>query len=101
MIKKFKEEYSLDKVKEARKDWKLEFYPHLTFAEEDAINYAINFIENKKAVTLFENADDTDTLLLRLSAVIEDPLIPGETVVFLDEVQNNKIENPVYSKHDF
>ncbi len=50
----------------------------------------LNFIENKKAVTLFENADDTDTLLLRLSAVIEDPLIPGETVVFLDEVQECK-----------
>lgn len=50
----------------------------------------LNFIENKKAVTLFENADDTDTLLLRLSAVIEDPLIPYETVVFLDEVQECK-----------
>jgi len=37
----------IEKVKEARKDWKLEFHPHLTFAEEDAINYAINKIENK------------------------------------------------------
>lgn len=50
----------------------------------------LNFIEKKKAITLFENADDTDTLLLRLSAVIEDPLIPGETVIFLDEVQECK-----------
>ena len=38
----------IEKVKEARKDWKIdEFRPHLTFAEEDAINYVINFIENK------------------------------------------------------
>lgn len=50
----------------------------------------LNFIENKKAVALFENADDTETMLLRLSAVIEEPLIPGETVVFLDEVQECK-----------
>lgn len=50
----------------------------------------INFIENKNAVLLFENANNTEDLLLRLSAIIEEPLIPGKTVVFLDEVQECK-----------
>lgn len=50
----------------------------------------LNFIENKKAISLFENANGTEDMLLRLSAVIEEPLIPGETVVFLDEVQECK-----------
>ena len=38
----------IEKIKEARKNRKFEFHPHfLTFDEEDAINYAIDFIENK------------------------------------------------------
>lgn len=50
----------------------------------------LNFIENRKAIALFENANDTEDMLLRLSAVIEETLIPGETVIFLDEVQECK-----------
>lgn len=47
----------------------------------------INFIENKKAVTLFENATGSEDILLRLSAIADKPLVPGETLIFLDEVQ--------------
>ncbi|MCD8363423.1 MAG: AAA family ATPase [Lachnospiraceae bacterium] len=47
----------------------------------------INFIENAQARELFENAADTETLLLRISAVANAPLIPGKTLIFLDEVQ--------------
>ena len=50
----------------------------------------INFIENQSAKKLFENASDSSDLLLRLSALADDPLIPGETLVFLDEVQECK-----------
>ncbi|MDO4567139.1 MAG: ATP-binding protein, partial [Oscillospiraceae bacterium] len=38
----------------------------------------------------FENARDSSDLLLRLSAVVGDQLIPGETLIFLDEVQECK-----------
>ena len=50
----------------------------------------LNFIENKKAALLFENAGGVEDMLIRLSAVIEDKMIPGETIVFFDEVQECK-----------
>lgn len=50
----------------------------------------VNFLENKNAKSLFENAKDSSDLLLRLSAVVDAPLIPGETLIFLDEVQECK-----------
>lgn len=50
----------------------------------------INFYENKAAKSLFENADNSRNLLLRLSALTNQPLIPGKTLIFLDEVQECK-----------
>lgn len=47
----------------------------------------INFYENKAARELFNGASDSGDLLLRLSAVAGAPLIPGETLIFFDEVQ--------------
>lgn len=50
----------------------------------------INFYENKSAQSLFENAGSSADLLLRLSAIANAPLIPGKTLIFLDEVQECK-----------
>lgn len=50
----------------------------------------INFLDNKAAVSLFETATDSSELLLRLSAVANKPLIPGKTLIFLDEIQECK-----------
>lgn len=50
----------------------------------------INFLENKAVQSLFENAGDSSDYLLRLSAIAGDRLIPGETLFFLDEVQECK-----------
>lgn len=50
----------------------------------------INFLEDKAARFLFEQARDSKGLLLRLSAITDVELIPGETLVFLDEVQECK-----------
>lgn len=47
----------------------------------------INFYENKQARSLFEGAKDSGDLLLRLSAISDSRLIPGETLIFFDEVQ--------------
>ena len=50
----------------------------------------LNFIEKPEAKELFANAKDSKDLLLRLSLVADGDLIPGETLVFLDEVQECK-----------
>ena len=47
----------------------------------------INFVENQHAVKLFENITGSKDILLRLSALTDVPMIPGETLVFFDEVQ--------------
>ena len=47
----------------------------------------INFLEDKTAASLFENARDSRDLLLRLSAIADKPLVPGQTLIFFDEVQ--------------
>ena len=50
----------------------------------------INFLENKSACSLFENAENREDILLRLSMLTEVPLVPGKTLIFLDEVQECK-----------
>lgn len=48
----------------------------------------LNFIENPKIVDIFKDVTSADEILLRLSAVASAPLVPGETLIFFDEVQN-------------
>ena len=50
----------------------------------------INFLENRAACSLFEKAENREDILLRLSMLTEVPLVPGETLIFLDEVQECK-----------
>ena len=50
----------------------------------------INFLENKNALNLFENASSSRDILLRLSALTDEPLIPGKTLIFFDEIQAAK-----------
>ena len=47
----------------------------------------INFVENQQAVKLFANTTGSKDILLRLSALTDVPMIPGETLIFFDEVQ--------------
>lgn len=47
----------------------------------------INFLENRTAQSLFENAKSSADILLRISAITDKPLIPGKTLIFFDEVQ--------------
>ncbi len=46
----------------------------------------INFIETPDAMRLAD-AHNADELMLRISALTSSPLIPGETLIFFDEVQ--------------
>jgi hypothetical protein len=50
----------------------------------------INFVENREARDLFTDIKDSKDILLRLSAVVDQPLIKGETIFFFDEVQECK-----------
>ena len=50
----------------------------------------LNFLENTAAREIFATAKNSKDLLLRLSLIAEGALIPGETLIFLDEVQECK-----------
>jgi len=50
----------------------------------------INFIENPDALELFKNATSSEDLLLRISVLKGVTLIPNETLIFFDEVQECK-----------
>lgn len=47
----------------------------------------INFIEQPEAVALFKDVYSAEDILLRLSAIAQKPLLKGDTLIFLDEVQ--------------
>ena len=50
----------------------------------------MDFIENPDYIPLFEGAQGADEILLRLSALFGDRMIPGKTMIFFDEVQECK-----------
>lgn len=49
-----------------------------------------NFLENEAARNLIANAKNRTDILLRISALTDQALIPGKTLIFFDEVQECK-----------
>ncbi|MCD8332970.1 MAG: AAA family ATPase, partial [Clostridiales bacterium] len=47
----------------------------------------LNFLENRDARDLFSTAQDSKSILLSISVLSQKDLRPGETVIFLDEIQ--------------
>lgn len=47
----------------------------------------INLIEDPDACSVFDRARNASDILMRLSLLADEPLVPGKTVVFIDEVQ--------------
>ncbi len=47
----------------------------------------INFITQPDAISIFDGALDADTIILNLTAFTGQALIPRETLIFLDEIQ--------------
>lgn len=47
----------------------------------------MDFIENPAYISLFSDAGSAEEILLRLSALFGDRMIPGKTMIFFDEVQ--------------
>jgi uncharacterized protein len=57
------------------------------FLEENKLHYVkLNLYENKLAKRAFDNASDTESLLLRIKALTKDDLDEG-TIIFIDEIQ--------------
>lgn len=50
----------------------------------------INFYENTQAACALDSAKDSKQLFTRLSVFANEPMVPGKTVVFLDEIQECK-----------
>lgn len=48
----------------------------------------INFIEHPELISIFKDVTSPDEILLRISAYTSKPMIPGETLIFFDEIQN-------------
>ena len=58
------------------------------FAEENYKSVIImDFIENPEYVALLADARGAEDVLLRISSLFGDRMIPGETMIFFDEVQ--------------
>ena len=47
----------------------------------------INFLDNKDAAGILQNARDTDDFTSRLSLLASQPVVEGKTLLFLDEIQ--------------
>ena len=50
----------------------------------------INFYENPQAARAVDTAQDSRQLFTRITAFADEPMVPGKTVIFLDEVQECK-----------
>lgn len=50
----------------------------------------INFIENPEFIELFDTAENANDVLIRMSVRFGQQMIPGRTIIFLDEVQECK-----------
>lgn len=58
------------------------------FAKEHFKSFIeINFVETPEAIEIFSTAQNSNDILLRLSALTNKPLIKDDTIIFFDEVQ--------------
>ena len=61
------------------------------YAKENYASYIrIDFIENPEYINIFDNITSTADILLKLSAIFGDKMIPNKTIIFFDEVQECK-----------
>ncbi len=47
----------------------------------------LNFIEHPEMIDIFMDITSADEILLRLSAITQNPMVAGETLIFFDEIQ--------------
>ncbi|MCI2069039.1 MAG: ATP-binding protein [Bacilli bacterium] len=60
-----------------------------TFAKSKSNSYVyVNFVERADAIPQIIRSKDAKSFLFNLSSIIDHPLIKGETIIFLDEIQS-------------
>ena len=58
------------------------------FGKEYYDNFVeINFISDKRAAEIFEGDLSADSIITNLTAYVQKPMVPGKTLVLLDEIQ--------------
>ena len=50
----------------------------------------LDFIEHPEYASAFRSVNSAEDILLRLSAMFGEDMVPGETIIFFDEVQECK-----------
>lgn len=85
-------------ARQVGKSWLIE-----TFGQEFDHYIEINFEKNKRALALFTEHIDIPELLKRLHVYTNKPIIPGQTLLFLDEIQEcpNALTYLRYFKEDY
>ena len=63
------------------KDFAVRHFKHLIYK---------NLFEDTDALATLKGARNAEDFLLRLSALVREPMVPGETVIFIDEIQEFK-----------
>lgn len=59
------------------------------FAKANYENFVeINFIKEEKAKAIFDDSFNADTVITNLTAYTRQSLVPGKTLIFLDEIQS-------------
>ena len=59
------------------------------FAERHYAHYIeINFLKTPAAVSIFDNVKSAQEILTRVSAFTDVPMVPGETFILFDEIQD-------------
>ncbi len=58
------------------------------FGKKEYKYYAeINFVTDEKAATIFQGSLDAKTIITNLTAYLQQEIVPGQTLILLDEVQ--------------
>jgi len=58
------------------------------FAKEQYENFLeLNFVIDENAQTIFEDVSNVDMIIANLTAYTGRSLVPGKTLIFLDEIQ--------------
>lgn len=81
--KKSKKALLIDGARQVGKTFILRKFANENFAS----SIYLNLYENKNAIAVLSKAVDSADFLRRLSALIDKPFIKGDTVIFLDEIQ--------------
>lgn len=81
--RKTKQALLVDGMRQVGKTYLIRAFAHANYEHLAEVN----FLDNKAAARAVSTSANADELFIRLSALVEGELVPGSTLVFLDEIQ--------------